>query len=456
MYPERRRAERRRRPPAGDVPGVRRHRAVGEQRARLRRRQRRRRRGAEGRGDGGHGHGLVRTCPSSTRRTRPRTARRTSTARGTRPSRRTGTGTATGSASSSTTSSTRSTITCWPRRSASPRRPATSRRRTRAGQGSGATPSKGHFIDGANTANGFPDGGHVNNANFSTPADGEPGVMQMYLQRAAVWGAEHPVRRLGQRGRDRVSRVRARVVQPPGHDARRHPGAERAAVRARWARAGATGTRSTSRTTTAGSSTRRRTATRSRSATRPATRSSFRTSAADCPVGVAATNCPVDAVRRRPGGYTYADYGKIVGGPEVHADGEIWVQTLWEMRELLGSRRDGVDRHARHGAVAAGAVVPGHAERDPAGGRGRLRGSRTQDALWTLFAERGMGYFAAAADGSDVHPVADFDDTAGLRGRPVRHGLRHDHGLRDRARRWRACTSGSPVTCRRSGATSAT
>ena len=32
-----------------------------------------------------------------------------------------------------------------------------------------------------------------------------------------------------------------------------------------------------------------------------------------------------------------------------------------------------------------------------------------QDALWTLFAERGMGYYAAAADGSDVHPVADFD-----------------------------------------------
>ncbi len=30
------------------------------------------------------------------------------------------------------------------------------------------------------------------------------------------------------------------------------------------------------------------------------------------------------------------------------------------------------------------------------------------DALWTLFAERGMGYYAAAADGSDVNPVADF------------------------------------------------
>ena len=59
----------------------------------------------------------------------------------------------------------------------------------------------------------------------------------------------------------------------------------------------------------------------------------FRTSAADCPVGVAATNCPVDGFGSGPGGYTYADYGNIVGQPEVHADGEIWVQTLWEMRE---------------------------------------------------------------------------------------------------------------------------
>ena len=93
-----------------------------------------------------------------------------------------------------------------------------------SGQGLGGDAVQGHLLDGANTANGFPDGGHVNNANFSTPPDGEPGVMQMYLQRAATWGAEHPVRRLGQRGRDRVSRVRARAVQPAGHDARRHPG----------------------------------------------------------------------------------------------------------------------------------------------------------------------------------------------------------------------------------------
>ena len=39
------------------------------------------------------------------------------------------------------------------------------------------------------------------------------------------------------------------------------------------------------------------------------------------------------------GGYTYGDYGKIVGAPEVHADGEIWGQTLWDLRNALGSQR---------------------------------------------------------------------------------------------------------------------
>ena len=64
----------------------------------------------------------------------------------------------------------------------------------------------------------------------------------------------------------------------------------------------------------------------------------FRTSAADCPVGVARgrtarwTGSAPGRVATRT-----RDYGNIIGQPEVHADGEIWVQTLWELRELLGS-----------------------------------------------------------------------------------------------------------------------
>ena len=36
-------------------------------------------------------------------------------------------------------------------------------------------------LDGANTDNGLPDGNHIDNANMSTPPDGTPPTMQMYL-----------------------------------------------------------------------------------------------------------------------------------------------------------------------------------------------------------------------------------------------------------------------------------
>ena len=35
------------------------------------------------------------------------------------------------------------------------------------------------------------------------------------------------------------------------------------------------------------------------------------------------------------GGYTYGDFGKVFDGPEVHADGEIWAQTMWQLRQAL-------------------------------------------------------------------------------------------------------------------------
>ena len=49
----------------------------------------------------------------------------------------------------------------------------------------------------------------------------------------------------------------------------------------------------------------------------------------DCPVGVVAPRCPA-------GGYTYGDFAHIAGSPEVHADGEIWAQTLWDLRKAVG------------------------------------------------------------------------------------------------------------------------
>src|SRR5581483_12167853 len=58
----------------------------------------------------------------------------------------------------------------------------------------------------------------------------------------------------------------------------------------------------------------------------------FRTEAIDCTVGAPATVCP-GTPGAGSGGYTYGDFGRIIGQPEVHADGEIWVQTLWDLRK---------------------------------------------------------------------------------------------------------------------------
>ncbi len=81
--------------------------------------------------------------------------------------------------------------------------------------------------------------------------------------------------------------------------------------------------------------------------------SKLRTEPIDCPV-VAAR--PGPAARGAPslgsGGYTYGDFGRISGSAEVHADGEIWAQTLWDLRTALGSEKAACADHDRDGAAA--------------------------------------------------------------------------------------------------------
>ena len=275
-----------------------------------------------------------------------------------------------------------------------------------SGQGLGGDAVEGHFIDGANTANGFPDGGHVNNANFTTPVDGEPGVMQMYLQRAATWAPNIPSGDSGNEAEtvyhEFAHGLSNRLVTTP--DGIPALNAQQSGSMGEgwsdWYAIDFTDNHGWFFDTPANGD------------AFPFRYSAgddvvFRTAAADCPVGVGAVNCPVDGFGTGPGGYTYADFGDIIGQPEVHADGEIWVQTLWDMRELLGS------------AVSESLVTRGMELSPPEPSFLDMRNAILQadevvfagshaDELWTLFAERGMGYYAAAADGSDVNPVADF------------------------------------------------
>ncbi len=50
-----------------------------------------------------------------------------------------------------------------------------------SGSGKGGDPVLDEPLDGADTANGLPDGQHIDNANFDTPPDGQSPRMQMYL-----------------------------------------------------------------------------------------------------------------------------------------------------------------------------------------------------------------------------------------------------------------------------------
>ena len=98
----------------------------------------------------------------------------------------------------------------------------------------------------------------------------------------------------------------------------------------------------------------------------------------------------------------------MIGFPEVHADGEIWAQTLWDLRAR--ARVDGrrVAGDPGDGALAGQPVVPGRAQRDPAGRHRGLRRRPTGPKIWAVFAHRGMGWFAGAANGDDSTTFEDF------------------------------------------------
>ena len=140
--------------------------------------------------------------------------------------------------------------------------------------------------------------------------------------------------------------------------------------------------------------------------------SQFRTQGIDCTPSSPASACPQssspgrDSTTGHTGGYTYADFGKVVGGLDTHADGEIWAQTLWSLRDKVGSRtaRSLVTR-----AMELAPADPSYLDvrnatlvADTAHFRGRNHGR-----IWTTFARRGMGFFAGSFGGGDASPAAD-------------------------------------------------
>jgi hypothetical protein len=132
-----------------------------------------------------------------------------------------------------------------------------------------------------------------------------------------------------------------------------------------------------------------------------------RTEPIDCKVGQTVRLCNGGATGHR-GGYTYRDYGKVAGIPEVHSDGEIWAQTLWSLRSAIGSKRTEalVTR-----AMEMAPYNPSFLDMrnailvaDTSLFNGAKRGQ-----IWKVFASRGMGFFAGSLGGNDSSPGWSFD-----------------------------------------------
>lgn len=138
----------------------------------------------------------------------------------------------------------------------------------------------------------------------------------------------------------------------------------------------------------------------------------LRTEGLDCPVAPATPpECPGGADTGAEGGYTLGDVGRIfAGGPQVHADGELWAQTLWDLREAVGV------------ADARFLVTQGMRESPPnpsfldmrnailqANTIGVWNGRTDREAeIWSVFAGRGMGYFASVDGADDTAPDESF------------------------------------------------
>ncbi|WP_181772835.1 M36 family metallopeptidase [Amycolatopsis pittospori] len=131
-----------------------------------------------------------------------------------------------------------------------------------------------------------------------------------------------------------------------------------------------------------------------------------RTQPLDCPVGAGAPQCP-GTPGAGPGGYTYGDLGRIIGFPEVHADGEIWASTLWDVRSALGVQ---LTRALVTRAMELSPASPSFLDMRNAILQADtvINGGRAHAKLWKAFAARGMGYFAASITGADTEPAEDF------------------------------------------------
>lgn len=131
----------------------------------------------------------------------------------------------------------------------------------------------------------------------------------------------------------------------------------------------------------------------------------IRTMGIDCPVSTTSSRCTAPSGAK--GGYTYGDFSSIIGYPEVHASGEIWGQTLWDLRAKLGHKVTGM---LTTRAMELSPSDPSFLDMrnailqaDAAVYDGRYRAK-----IWSVFAKRGMGFYASSVPSQDTTPTQSF------------------------------------------------
>ena len=113
---------------------------------------------------------------------------------------------------------------------------------------------------------------------------------------------------------------------------------------------------------------------------------------------------------------TFANLGKVIYRPEVHADGEIWFEALWEARSNIIKQFGDAEGRRRIRLLALDAMKlspPASTMVDMRDAmlladRVDFKGA-SQDQLWAAFAKRGLGATAYTSGGSTVHVVPSFD-----------------------------------------------
>jgi hypothetical protein len=139
----------------------------------------------------------------------------------------------------------------------------------------------------------------------------------------------------------------------------------------------------------------------------------IRHQALDCAVGSSDPACPGSTFAGHGGGFTYADLGRVGGdGPrtpsfEVHDDGEIWSETLWDLRTALGAP---TARRLVTDAMRLSPANPSYLDERDAILLADLAdfGGSERDAIWQVLANRGMGYGARTTSPNATRGLASF------------------------------------------------